>query len=166
MLILHFRFFHPEDPVLTGRTGVGHPVAGTICYSSAAATPLRNDTRQAPSIQMLPVILPSSASVETYYFKKHVIRKELAEEMAALQELIADLTLSRAGILKAGLFSLGDGISQGHALPRVCSKTSEAMAFCVDKSMSSLAIAQRICASITEAANEQRETNTYIYIYR
>lgn len=48
-----------------------------------------------------------------------------AEEAESLQELIADLTTSRAGILKA-------------------------MAFCVDKSMSSLAIAQRICASITE----------------
>ncbi|CAE7176736.1 unnamed protein product, partial [Symbiodinium pilosum] len=51
--------------------------------------------------------------------------KEKDKEAASLQELIADLTLSRAGILKA-------------------------MAFCVDKSMSSLAIAQRICASITE----------------
>ncbi|CAJ1395744.1 unnamed protein product [Effrenium voratum] len=48
------------------------------------------------------------------------------EESAAFQELIGDLSLSRALILKA-------------------------MVFCVDKSMSSLAIAQKIGASITEA---------------
>eukprot|EP00435_Cladocopium_sp_Y103_P051945 s901_g16.t1 len=48
------------------------------------------------------------------------------EEVSAFQELIGDLTLSRSSILKA-------------------------MVFCVDKSMSSLQIAQKIGASITEA---------------
>ncbi|CAE7872816.1 RRC1, partial [Symbiodinium microadriaticum] len=64
----------------------------------------------------------SKAVVLLQYTHADPVAKQEAE---SLQELIADLTTSRAGILKA-------------------------MAFCVDKSMSSLAIAQRICASITE----------------
>lgn len=81
------------------------------------------------------------------------------QEMSSFQELIGELSLSRSAILKAwDAGTLMEGL-RWH-LVHLCwlraslhnSSALQAMVFCVDRSMSSLTIAQKIGASITEAA--------------
>ncbi len=96
------------------------------------------------------------------------ISNHSGQEMSSFQELIGELSLSRSAILKAWDGTL-EGlrwhtVAAGSIVSTECQSQSsaQAMVFCVDRSMSSLTIAQKIGASITEASLASFQTYFFV----